>query len=61
MTIPMQTNLMARIGYHTAFFGESLEGVAGDEPGGFDVVFGEHFEHAADADGACEETCTDRG
>lgn len=42
MTIPVQTNFMARIGYHATLLGERLERVARDEPGRFDVVALEH-------------------
>lgn len=38
------TNLMARISDHAAFFWERLERMAGNEPGGLDIVTLEHLQ-----------------
>ena len=38
-----------------------LEGVAGDEPRGFDVVLVKELEDTAGADGARKETCLSGG
>jgi hypothetical protein len=47
---------MACIPDQCALFGEGFEGVAGDEPGCFDVVFLEKVEEADGANMAREET-----
>ena len=52
----MQTDFVAGVSDHGAFFGEGVEGVAGDEPGSFNIVLFKEFQEAADADCACEET-----
>lgn len=56
MRVPVQTDFVTAVSDQGAFFGEGLEGVAGDEPGSFYIVLLEEFEKAADADCACEET-----
>ena len=38
VAVAVQADLMACVADHGAFFGESFETVARDEPGGFDVV-----------------------
>ena len=55
MTVAVQANFVAGVGDHAALFRERLERVAGDEPGGFDVVLFEHLEEAADTDRSGEE------
>jgi hypothetical protein len=55
MAVAVQANFVAGVGDHAALFRESLERVAGDEPGGFDVVLFEHLEKATDADRSGEE------
>lgn len=55
--VAVKPDFMACFRNHAALFWEGFEGVAGDEPGGFDVVFFEHFEEAPDADRPGEETC----
>lgn len=55
MAVAVQADLVAGVGDHAALFRESLEGVAGDEPGGFDVVLFKHLEKATDADRSGEE------
>ena len=45
----MKSNFVPCITYKGALFGKSLQGVAGDEPGGFDVVFVEELQHASSA------------
>lgn len=47
---------MASVTNGGAVFREGFEGVAGNEPGRFDVVFCEEFEEALHTDGAGEET-----
>jgi len=47
---------VARVTNGSAVFGKGLEGVTWDEPGCFDVVFGEELEEALYTNGACEET-----
>jgi hypothetical protein len=55
VAIAVQANLVAGVGDHAALFRESLERVARDEPGGFDVVLFKHLEKAADTDRSGEE------
>jgi len=50
---------VASVDDHTAFLGEGLKTVSGDEPGSLDLVLVEHLEQAADADGASEEAAGD--
>jgi len=56
VAVPMQSNLMSSIGNHATFFGEGLERVAGDEPGGLDVVLVEHLQQTAYPDCTREQT-----
>src|SRR5262249_57448046 len=44
---------------HTGLVREGLDGVAGDEPGGFKAVFVKKLEQAGDADLAGEEAARD--
>lgn len=44
---------------HGAFLWKRLERVTGNEPGGFDVIFFEELEEAANTDGAGPETARD--
>lgn len=53
--VAVQPDLVAGVADERAFGGEGLEGVAGDEPRGLDVVGGEEGEEAADADCAGED------
>ena len=47
---------MAGISNHRTFFGERIKGVAGDEPGRFDIVLFEEFEEATGANCARKDT-----
>ena len=44
--LPMElvVHFVSCISDHGAFFRKRIQGMAGDEPSGFDVVFGEHFQ-----------------
>jgi len=55
VAIAVQPNLVPGVGDHSALFGESLERVAGDEPGGLDVVPLEHLEKSSDTNRSGEE------
>lgn len=57
MAVAVETDFVTGVPDHGAFFGEGLEGVAGDEPGCFDVVFFEELEEAAGAYCAGEQSC----
>jgi hypothetical protein len=57
VAVAVEADFVAGVADHGAFFGEGFEAMAGDEPGGFDVVFGEEGEEAAGADCASEEAC----
>lgn len=50
---------MPSIPDHGAFLRKRLERVAGNEPGGFDVVFFKELKKAANTDGAGPETARD--
>jgi hypothetical protein len=54
-----EEHLVPGIPDHGAFLWKRLERVSGNEPGGFDVVFFEELEEAADPDGAGPETARD--
>jgi hypothetical protein len=55
VAVAVQSDLMACVGDHAALFRESLERVAGDEPGGLDVVLFKHLEQSPDTDRSGEE------
>lgn len=55
----MQANFVACITDGGAVFGKGVESVARDEPGSFDVVFGEELEEALGAYAAGPETAAD--
>ena len=55
--VAVKSDLVAGITDHGTLFGEGLETVPWDEPGGFDAVFLEEFEEAGCADMAGPETC----
>jgi len=55
VAVAVQANFVACVTDLGAFFREGFEGVAWDEPGGFDVVFFEEFEQAGRADVAGPE------
>lgn len=59
VTVPVQANLVAGVSHHGALLRERLQGVAGDEPRGFDVVLVKELEEPARANGASEETSAD--
>ena len=42
----MQPNLVPGVGHHLHLFGEGLDRVPGDEPGGLDAVAVEQLEQA---------------
>lgn len=52
MAVPVQSDLVALVPDARALLREGLEAVAGDEPGGFYVVFVEELEEALDAERA---------
>lgn len=49
-------HLVPCISYHCTFLRKCLERVSGDEPSGFDVVFGKQLQQSANSDCAGEET-----
>jgi hypothetical protein len=59
VAVAVQSDLMAGVGDHAAFFWERLERVAGNEPCGLDVVSLEHLQETADTDRSGEETLRD--
>ena len=50
MRVAVQSDLVALIAHHAAFFRKGLETVAGDEPGGLDLVFVKELEETTGAD-----------
>jgi hypothetical protein len=56
VAVAVQSDLMAGVGDHTAFFWERLERMTGNEPSGLDVVALEHLQETADTDCSGEET-----
>lgn len=46
MTVTVQSNFMALLSNHPAFFWERFQGMAGNEPSRGDVVLLEHFEQS---------------
>lgn len=55
MRVAVQADLVAGVAYLSAFCREGFEGVARDEEGGFDVMFGEEVEESRGADVAGPE------
>ena len=49
-------HFMSCISYHSTFFGESVQGVSRNEPGGLDVVLCEQLQETANANRTSEET-----
>ena len=47
---------MPSVSDHGAFFGKCFQGMAWNEPGGFDFVFLEHLEEPANTHGPSEQT-----
>ena len=56
MRVAVQTDFMTGIADHGAFFGKALEGVSGDEPGAFYVVFLEEPEESTGSNCTGEDT-----
>ena len=50
----MKPDFMPGVANRRHLLGEGLEAVTWDEPGGFDIVLGEHLEQASDSDGPGE-------
>lgn len=46
----MQAKLVTRVANQSTFFWKRVQGVAGDEKGGFDLVLVEHFHQARNSD-----------
>jgi hypothetical protein len=60
MRVAMQTNLVACISHHSAFFREGLKGMSRYEPRGCDLVLFEKLEKTSNANGTSPVTCEAR-